>query len=66
MTVRQLDLLCRIKAGLHPLAGVVGRQVGVVCRQLERLRLAGYLRHHRRSRAYRLTARARAIMGGRR
>lgn len=63
MSKHQLELLCRIRGGLSPLAGVTGRAVGAVCRNLEILRQRGYLRHHGRSRRYLLTRLGRAITG---
>lgn len=62
MSARQVELLCLIRAGLSPFFGAVGRRIGAVVRNLERLRLRGFLYWRGRSQTYRLSARGRAII----
>lgn len=64
MTTPQIEILCRIKGGMHPLAGITGRRVGAICRNLETLRLRGFLSWRGESTVYHLTSRGRAIIGG--
>jgi hypothetical protein len=61
--MHQLGLLHRIRDGIHPLAGVVGRHRGAVVRNLETLRLRGFLWHRGESHCHLLTQRARVMIG---